>query len=390
MRAGSAGKQERFCPQVCAAWAVSKMHHWASASAHSEVPSPGRAFQSQRPQHSQHHPSPVQVPGSRRRGPDGTRVQDSTTLIRQDDSQFRRSAAWTTQGETVGRHGRHNFGHSTGHRLLSEARSTFDNSTHDWISSLRGIHLPNTYRRMSSKKRKSHRGKAAAAGTGSPRPQRWGHGFESQNTVKDQVAIIAAQNQRLMQNLDEVKNTVKDLQQRKGVADEKLEAIEYLTKLQLSQSQRLLGQGGGSPGYGSPAPPLDDVDSLRPPRARGGFLRDQPHAIPFSPLTGSAGAPPPSMPRTGGPWGGQREGTLLDPGSIPNLRLRPNRGPGDRTIIMDTSEDDDDSFMYGGGHFQQRRPSIPTSQPRTGQSWEEEALRAAAEAKAAVARVCSS
>ena len=364
------------------------MHHWASASAHSEVPSPGRALQSQHSQqpqhqHSQHYPSPVQVPGSRRRGPDGPREQDSTSLIRQDDSQFRRSAAWTTQGETVGRHGRHNFGHSTGHRLLSEARATFDNSTHDWISSLRGIHLPNTYRRMSSKKRRSQRGRSAAAGTGSPRPQQWGHGFESQNTVKDQVAIIAAQNQKLMQNLDDVKNTVQDLQHRKEVADEKLEAIEYLTKLQLSQSQRLLGQGT-SPGYGSPSPL--DVDSLRPPHARGGLLRDQPHAIPFSPLTGSAGAPM-SDPRTGSHWG-QRQGTLLDPSSIPNLRLRANRGPGDRTIIMDTSEDDDDSFMYGASKF--RRSSVPESHPRIGPSWEEEAVRAAAEAKAAVARVCTS
>jgi hypothetical protein len=352
------------------------MHHWALAAALAGGgESPAATTQRQS----------LFVPGSRRGGqqhPAGGDA-DGTVLVRQDDSQFRRSGGppGATQVD-LGRHGRHNFGHSTGHRLLSEARAVFDNSTHDWISSLRGVHLPNTYRRMSSKKRRGQRGGSGAESDGGP-PHQWAHGFEQQNTVKDQVAIIAAQNQKLMQSLDDVKHTVHDLQQNKSMAEERLEAIEYLAKLQLSQSQRLLtsspadqyrppmpggrarGYSGGGGDGGGYDPDATVASDLYPPQpyqqpqqqpqmyshlddGRGSYpqayqpqyssSRTQgPPVVPFSPMTGSGG----------GDDGPLARSSLLDPQTMPQLRLRPNRKPGDRTIVVDTSEDDDDNFLYG-------------------------------------------
>ena len=360
------------------------MHHWASAAAASSS-----AHNTPQRQHrNQLSSSYDDAPGS-------------SSKLQRPHQQHRSTpgVGWTTAEETVGRHGRHNFGGSAkGHRLLSEARATFDNSTHDWISSLRGVHLPNTYRRMSSKKRRSKQrgGRRQSSSSASPNPVgKWGHGFENQSTVKDQVAIIAAQNQKLLRNLDEVQSAVQDLQQNKTLADEKLQAIEYLAKMQLSQSQRLLAspmvdsygdddygdddddddyyndRGGGGEYRGDDARNRGyddshafddhdhDGDGDEHYRSRRPTLRQPPHAqrlrlrdragIPVSPLTQSQLVLDRGRGGGGGDDGGDR-GTsrLLEPDSIPRVRLRPTRGPGDRSITMDTSEDDEDGgFFYG-------------------------------------------
>jgi hypothetical protein len=284
------------------------MHHWAQSRASQDGLQPPTATVAP-------YPSSVQVPGTRR-----PRVDDGTTLIRQDDNQFRQATGWVTQGEGIGRHGRHNFGQAVGNRVLKEARAAFDNSNHDWISSLRGIHLPNTYRRMSSKKRQGNRGGGAAV---SRAPSgHWEHGFESPNTVKQQMAIIAAQNQALLQNLDEVKSTVKALQDERDYADEKLEAIEYLTKMQLSESRRQLQlRDSGDDTYGAISP-----HHRQHHPGPGGPGLDQRHPS-LSPLSHSDAASP------------RRPPLQLAPEVMPQLRLRPNRRPGDRSIVVDSSAD---------------------------------------------------